>query len=261
MATLDPRGLELGRTPRAACVSVSSLVILFLLAASTLLGSAAGAEVLTLEAERDNTLFEDAEGDTSNGSGPSLFAGRNSQGRVRRALVWFDVESSLPPGALVDSATLQLHLSSSSDPSPRATRVHRVLANWGEGASVSSGGGGATAEFDDATWLNTFFPGAFWSSTGGDFALPPSASATVAGEGDWAWRDPQLTADVQAWLAEGGNHGWVVISDETVPGTARRFDSREYSNPDRRPRLTLHYSMVTQAVPHSWGGLKHRYRK
>lgn len=260
MAMPDRRGSESRQIP-AGFHTVSSLVVFLLLAASTLVDSAATAGVLTVEARRDNTLFEDAEGDTSNGSGPSLFAGRNSQGRVRRALVLFDVESSLPPGALVDSATLQLHLSSSSDPSPRVTRVHRVLASWGEGASVSGGGGGAPAEHDDATWLHAFFPGTFWTSPGGDFATPPSASLTVAGEGDWAWRDPRLTADVQAWLAEGENHGWVVIGDETGHGTARRFDSREYPNPDRRPRLTLHYSMVTQALPLSWGGLKQRFHE
>lgn len=236
------------------------LVVFLLVAAWALLGSAAGAADLTLEATRDNTLFEDAQGDTSNGSGPSLFAGRISQGRVRRALVAFDVQSALPPGAQVDSVTLRLHLSSSSDPLPREIRIHRVLVAWGEGASVSAGGGGAPAEVGDATWLHTFFPGTYWAAPGGDFVLSPSAATTVVGEGDWEWRDPQLTADVQAWLAGGNDHGWVVIGDEAAAGTARRFDSREYATPDRRPRLTIHFSTVTPAAPRTWGGLKTCYR-
>jgi hypothetical protein len=236
------------------------VALLPLAAAWALFSSAAAADVLILEAAQDNTLFEDAQGDTSSGSGPSLFAGRISQGLVRRALVSFDVRSALPHDALVDSVTLHLHLSSSSDPSPRAIRVHRVLADWGEGASSSAGGSGAPAQDGDATWLHTFYPGTFWASPGGDFTSTPSASTTVVGEGDFAWRSPELTADVQAWLAAGAEHGWIVIGEETVPGTARRFDSREHPTPQQRPWLALHYSMVTPAEPHTWGGLKHRYR-
>jgi hypothetical protein len=135
-----------------------------------------------------------------------------------------------------------------------------VLADWGEGASVSGGGSGAPAQPNDATWLHAFFPGTLWTSAGGDFAPAPSASTTVAGVGDYAWRDPRLTADVQAWLAGGDEHGWAVIGDESEPGTARRFDSREHPAPEQRPRLTLHYSMTTRAAPRTWGGVKLRYR-
>ena len=248
------------RRPFANLHRCSRLGLFLLVAAWVLFATAAVAEVRTVEATRDNTLFEDAQGDTSNGSGPSLFAGRISLGRVRRALVSFHVQSVVPPGVQVDSVTLQLHLSSSSDPLPRAIRVYRVLTAWGEGTSVSSGGSGAPAEYGDATWLHTFFPETFWASPGGDFAPAPSAVQTVAGEGDWVWRDPQLTADVQAWLATGADHGWAVLGDETVAGTARRFDSREYATPGRRPRLTIHFTTVTPAASRSWGDLKIRFR-
>ena len=135
---------------RAVSGAGIGLGLLSLATAWALFGSAAADDVLTLEATRDNTLFEDAQGDTSNGSGPSLFAGRISQGRVRRALVSFDVRSALPHGTVVDSVTLHLHLSGSSDPLPRAIRVHAVLADWGEGASASAGGSGAPAQDGDS---------------------------------------------------------------------------------------------------------------
>jgi hypothetical protein len=228
--------------------------------ALVVLASSATADEVTLESARDNTLFEDAQGDTSNGSGPSVFAGRNSQGRVRRALIWFDVHGLLPAGAIIDSATLQLHLASSSDPSPRVIRVHRILVAWGEGASESSGGSGGSAQEGDATWLHAYFPGVFWITPGGDFSGLPSASTTVDGEGHYRWSDAQLTADIQAWLAAGEEHGWILIGDETLPGTARRFDSREHTTPEQRPRLTLHYSMPTPTVPQTWGQLKYHYR-
>ena len=78
--------------------------------------------------------------------------------------------------------------------------------------------------------------------------------------GDWAWSDARLTADVQSWLAEGGDHGWVVIGDESAPGTARRFDSREHATTEQRPRLEIHYSMVTGTTARTWGSLKQGYR-
>lgn len=238
----------------------AAMGLLALAATWTLWDSPAAAQVLTLEAARDNTLFADAQGDTSSGAGPSLFAGRNSQGLVRRTLVRFDIVAAWPNGAVLDSVTLHLHLSSSSDPSPRAIRIHRVLADWGEGASSSAGGSGAPAQDGDATWLHTFYPASFWASAGGDFNGSPSASTTVAGEGDYTWRGPGLSADVQAWLAQDGDHGWIVIGDESVPGTARRFDSREYPTPERRPWLALHYSLATPAESRTWGGLKRHYR-
>ncbi|HZV90771.1 MAG TPA: hypothetical protein VFF34_02055, partial [Candidatus Nitrosocosmicus sp.] len=75
-------------------------------------------ETIVLTSVRDNTLFEDAQGDTSNGSGPSVFCGRISQGRIRRSLVMFDL-SVLPTSALIDSVELELHVASSSDLEPR----------------------------------------------------------------------------------------------------------------------------------------------
>lgn len=245
---------------RGPIVFRAAIGLLALATVWTLVGSPATAEVLVLEAARDNTLFADAQGDTSSGSGPSLFAGRNSQGLVRRALVRFDVSPALPVGARIDNVTLHLYLSSSSDPSPRAIRVHRVLADWGEGASSSAGGGGAPAEEGDATWLHTFYPAAYWVSPGGDFTAAPSATTTVAGEGGYAWDGRELTADVQAWLTLGGEHGWIVTGDETVPGTARRFDSREHLTPERRPWLAVQYSLPTRAGPRTWGGLKQQFR-
>lgn len=212
---------------------------------------------------RDNTLFEDAEGDTSNGSGPGLFCGRNSQGRVRRALLAFDLSSALPGGARLDSAVLVLHMASSSDPLERVLTLHRALADWGEGASASGGGGGAPAQPGDATWLHTFHPSTFWSVPGGDFSPSPSASLPVPGgvEGEHVFRSDALTEDVRAWIAgTAGSFGWILLGDESVPNTARRFDSREGTTPALRPRLVLHHSGVTPALRGTWGRLKSRFR-
>ena len=71
----------------------------------------ATADVVTLTAVRDNTLFQDAAGSLSSGAGTAIFAGRNNQNLGRRALVRFDVEASIPSGAVISNVVLTLNVS------------------------------------------------------------------------------------------------------------------------------------------------------
>lgn len=239
--------------------SVPALVVLALALMSV---PPARADVAILSPVRDNTLFEDANGDTSNGSGPGLFCGRNSQGRARRTLLAFDLDAALPPRAAIDGVRLELHFSSSSDPVPRVLTLHRVFADWGEGASSSSGGGGAAAQTGDATWLHTFYPLSLWSVAGGEFVAAASASASVSAEGgDFVWSSGQLTNDVVGWFNGGtGNFGWLLMGDESQPNTARRCESSESATDSYRPRLVISFVLPTPALPASWGRVKIRYR-
>jgi hypothetical protein len=139
--------------------------------------------------------------------------------------------------------------------------LHRLLADWGEGASFATGGSGAAAQPDDATWLHTFYPAASWKSPGGDFAPALSAARMVGSDGDWAWSSAELTADVRAWIAAPSTRfGWILLGDESTSGTARRFDSRESTTAAWRPRLILFYSLPTPARSITWGRLQRAYR-
>ena len=215
-------------------------------------------ETIILTPLKDNTLYEDASGSLSNGSGPEVFCGRIliAPGPVRRALLAFDV-SSLPTDATIDSVSLELELTRSSDPEPRLIRVYRVLSDWGEGAS-SGTGQGAPAEAGDATWLHTFSPNSLWSKPGGDFASTASDSTTVLAPGPYVWKSQGLASDVHGWTSESiPNFGWILIGDETTVKTARGFDSSEGTTP---PRLVIHYSVTTDVTTTTWGKLKLRYR-
>lgn len=209
----------------------------------------AAADVATLTATRDNTLFEDATGSLSNGAGSATFAGKNGQNLVRRTLVLFDVAGEIPPGAVVSSVVLRLNVSNVSDATPRVYTIHRVQNDWGEGTSSATGGGGAPATPGDATWLCTRYPSAFWTSAGGDFEPIADASQLLGDVGAYTWSAPPMASDVQGWL-DGvvDNHGWIIIGDETAAGTARRFDSRENTVAANRPTLTVTYA-VTASVP------------
>ena len=210
------------------------IVYSFVLATVLLAAPLLAGDVLLVTSDRDNTLYEDADGATSNGAGMHFFAGVTNQGSLRRGLLHFDV-SSIPPGSTIESVVLTLNMSATIV-GPQPVSLHRATADWGEGASDAPGqeGGGAPAAVGDATWLHTFFATDFWATPGGDFAGMPSAVTSVDQIGFYSWGTTSgMEADVQAWVDDGSqNNGWVVVGNE-LPSkgkggpTAKRFDTRE----------------------------------
>ena len=180
----------------------------------------------------DNTLYEDLSGGISNGAGVGVFVGNNAFGRIRRAVLRFDVAAALPPGSRVLAAQIALTASQSTVGAALTVTGHRVLASWGEGTSVagSGGGGGAPSTTGDATWAHGFFPTQPWAAPGGDFATTPSFTAAMPPLGAFTTDlSAQAAADVQDWLAQpASNHGWLLkLADEVPFSTAHRINSRE----------------------------------
>ena len=228
---------------------MKQLGTLTILTASTLFGLAvrpAAADVITIGAVKDNTLYEDPSGNLSNGSGQHFFAGLNDNGESRRGLIEFDIAGSIPAGSSVTAVSLNLYMSRTKAGSENAA-LHLLFEEWGEGASVASGeeGAGALAQTGDATWLHTSYSTSFWSNPGaeGDYSLTASATTSVGSQkGNYLWSSPQLAADVQAWLDDDSlNHGWIVIGAEPGGGqkTAKRFDSLQNGDVNLRPQLTI----------------------
>jgi hypothetical protein len=210
---------------------------------------AAGLDRLSAQAiitpSKDNTIYEGATALRSNGAGHYMFAGKNGQGAIQRALLAFDLSDALPTGATLVSVTLRLN---SSTPRSGAypIRLYRVLSDWGEGTSRGSSGegGGAPATTGDATWLHTFFDTDLWSAAGGDFVATASATTTVNAPGPYTWSTPEMMADVEAWLADPAtNFGWILVGNETTNGSGRRFDTRDNNLAANHPQLILTYSL------------------
>ena len=88
---------------------------------------------------------------------------------------------------------------------PREFRLHRLLADWGEGASSSPGGTGAPAMPGDATWIHSFYPDAYWMHNGAQFVGEPSARLVVAGPGVYRFEGDGLLRDVTLWVREPEN--------------------------------------------------------
>jgi len=200
---------------------------------------------------KDNTLYEfdPAEGDVSNARGIYFFTGETFMGELRRGVLAFDIAGSIPPGSTITGVTLSLNCSRVFNDTARTTELHKLLADWGEGTSDAPGeeGDGAPATPNDATWRHRFFDTIFWAMEGGDFSAMVSASQSVGPVGFYTWNSAQMVSDVQSWLDNPGfNFGWLVLGDESVSGTAKRFDTRESASP---PVLTIQYTLRAMPTP------------
>ena len=221
------------------------------------------AEFIELLPDQDNTLYEDAEGDISNGAGKGLFLGKigpDGDELLRRALVRFDL-SEIPSNAVINSVEVSFVISQvpQNGAAADSATLHLVSKDWGEGSSDPFGaeGQGAAAQSGDATWLHTFYDNVFWTNPGGDFE--PLASATAAfgtGNGEVLTfsSSPELLADVNSWIVNpASNRGWILRGDEIRSQNARRVASREcpadsgcFEDP---PKLTIDYT-IPSVVDH-----------
>lgn len=208
--------------------------------------SHAGAEFVIVPASRDNVLYENSEGALSNGEGEFLFVGRNNQvqNSKRRSVVRFDVAAHLPPSAWVAGAELALYLDKTSSSLTEMASLHRVLRDWGEGASRTPGGGGGgdSAEVNDATWLHTYYDTAFWAAPGGDFSPTSSASVAVdTSRGFKIFTSQTLADDVARFYSHpDSNFGWILVGNEAQSGSVRKFVSHDHPDTLLRPVLRLY---------------------
>ncbi len=138
-------------------------------------------------------------------------------GGVNHGLIRFeDIVSSIPEGAQVVSAELQVMTTSSSD---GTQSFYRMLTDWPSDAAT-------------------------WNTLGGDGVTPDGVEATTDPEGttsnpssgEYAYID--VTASVDAWLEGAPNYGWGIINSST---DGWDFNASEYGGESRRPKLTIYY--------------------
>jgi len=211
------------------------------------------ADTVMIVSDKDNTLIQEASGAVSNGAGGFLFAGLTGPQAgttIRRGLIAFDVAANIPSGSIINSATLQLTLDNPAAHGAQTITLTKVLADWGEGTSSSTGGAGGPSTPNDATWIHRLFNTAFWTNAGGDFVGASSASLVVNANGPYSWGSTaQMVADVQGWLDNpASSFGWIIRGNETTSNTVLRFGTRENSAPADRPVLTVDFTPPAPAI-------------
>ena len=213
--------------------------------------SLASAATIDINPVKDNTLYEyvPADGDRSNALGNHFFAGETAVGEIRRGVLAFDIAGNIPAGSTITGVSLSMNMSKTPLDTARTVELHVLLADWGEGTSIAPGeeGDGAPATINDATWRHRFFDTIFWTTQGGDFSGTVSASQSVGAVGEYVWSSAPMVADVQSWLDNPANNfGWLVLGDESAIATAKRFDTRESTNP---PVLSIEYTSAPTPTP------------
>ncbi len=200
----------------------------------------------TISASMDNTLYEDEFGSLSNGLGTHFFTGKTGTGSIRRGLLLFSVENSIPVDAIITSVRLQLHMSMSAGTSgSRRIELHRALKYWGEGSSFADIGEGigAPSEPNDATWIHSMYASEFWINPGGDFDSSSSGNTNVDAVGYYEWSTMGMINDVTYWINNSFyNNGWVLKGDENNSPTAKRFDTKDNPDSSLRPKLIVTYT-------------------
>lgn len=204
----------------------------------------AGADTtISLRPVTDTSLLS-AFPDNNFGGGTTLTAGGRPKGGMSRALMLFDIAGSLPPGAVIDSASLRITVVLTPGSSVNSVfDLNRLSASWGPG--TGSDRTGSPAGPNEASWNNRFgSTGSPWATSGGDFSPVVSASTGVGGNGLYTFNSTaSLIADVQGWLNNPSlNFGWLLRSEsELTPGTIRRFGS--HNDSFNSPLLTIQYSV------------------
>lgn len=228
----------------------TTLVTLLTLLVSFSFPSLSAQENVVLIPTKDNTLYENTEGNTSNGKGEFLFIGRNNTASesVRRALLQFDL-SGISSDQMVESASLLLTINRTNDNVLAPASLHLVSKDWGEGDSDAPGSesGGTDAAADDATWLFAKFDSVAWENAGGDFEETATATDTLMNSSEvLQFSTEAMATQINEAIANGQpTISWIIIGDESRNQSARKLLSRESAEEADRPSLTLRFSPTT----------------
>lgn len=236
------------------------ILALCLFAGASLVSPSARADMITLGASQDNSIFQNNLTNSS-GGGPGIFSGSNGTGSPRRGLIEFNVAGSLPANATITGVQLRLTVGQLGGGATfgRTIGLFDLNVGWGEGtagpsASIGGTGQGAPAATGDATWSSNRYNVSTWTAPGGDFAATASASATlgtVSLNSVFTWSSAALVGDVQNWLnTPAANNGWELVNG--AEGTAQSllgFYSKEGRQVSGVTDSQLPQLIVTYTVP------------
>ena len=194
-----------------------------------------------LYAVKDATLYFSSDGSVAGGGDDRLFVGRNGINGLLRSLIQFDF-SSIPTGAVVQAASLQLTTVHTLRDGSSGVSAYRVTQAWSEGSTMPQRGGGEgnPAVTGDVTWLYSNYSNTLWSQAGGDFSSTLSSSVAVNFEGTHTLSG--LAEDVQSMVdSPDQNFGWVLLRT-SESSHAIKFGSRTHAT--GQPVLQVTYESV-----------------
>jgi hypothetical protein len=190
-------------TPTVAATTTS-------VATATATSAAAACVATTVTVSANADAWIDQASASSNKGGDSILKVQGKGSNNFRALARFAQPASIPTGCVVESATLRLYAASST--SGRTLQALRINANWTE---------------NGVTWAN-------------QPATTGTAVTTASGSGT-AYREWNVTGQVQAMYAANANHGFLIRdASESGGGWEQQFHSKEKG--ETMPQLVIRFA-------------------
>jgi hypothetical protein len=210
-----------------------------------LTGMAAPVVDPTLTLQPDDAVGEDtyanaAYPNTNEGTNATLIA--DTRTGQATALLKFDL-SSIPAGATLDSATLQLWIGSGANEGENATwTLRRILAasDWTE----------AGATWNKRDGVNAWAGSAGCQTSGTDFSATTMATATFTGSVWDASETFTFTDMAELGLMQANNYGMRLYATSTTPLQQPLMRSSAYAVAGERPKLVVEYTL-----PSTGGGM------
>lgn len=144
---------------------------------------------------------------------------------ARHALLHFDVLSSLPPAATIQSAQLRVHEFANNGNNPYAVRAHKITQDWTEAG---------------ADWL-TADGSTPWTGGPGGSVDPSVIDSDTVNRSQPGWRTWDLTALVQEWVnGSAPDYGVQLIPETGSEGNWAEFESWEAAG--NTPELVVVYT-------------------
>jgi len=212
----------------------------------------ASVQSATISAAKDTTLYQANPG-ASNGLGESFWTAVATASNARHGLAAFNVQASVPAGATILDAWLELTVLARTGTPGFA--VHAVPRHpsilWTEGNANAAGdesspptplGGAAT--WSHRNWFSAGAQGP-WTTAGGDRDPAPLATASPTQDGLLTIASAALLDHVRAIYASTASYDGLLL----VPTTGSvRIASAEHLTVASRPRLVVQYAAPTAPI-------------
>ncbi|MGD8615472.1 MAG: DNRLRE domain-containing protein [Gammaproteobacteria bacterium] len=150
----------------------------------------------------------------------------------RNVLIRFALDS-LPPGARIADARLELYLQDGTGVSNGVLDLHAIRRGWVEGIyDDGRPGPGEGVTYDEYDGGNP------WTTPGGDYdaTVIDSVSLPTASPGWYAWN---VSRQVQAWRDGAPNYGFLLREGGGTVGDINFLSSDDATSPQYHPRLTV----------------------
>lgn len=180
-----------------------------------------------------NDTYLDFQNPGKNFGANSTFSIDGQTSQVNRAILKFDL-SSLPAGATITTANLQMVATNVQTNTGFNIDVHPMTRDWLEGTGTGNAG---SPNWTQYSGVNT------WTTAGGDYNATAESSTIVSTTGTYNW---SVTNMVNSWYTIPANNFGMLLkfTNENTANQNKIFASKENATTANQPLLAVTYTVT-----------------